>query len=73
MINLMKEQEEDVEKFKQIAMEMESEKDNEKKDRIATIFMYEARIKGNCPACPRGILIAYAKFILFIMRGSLIF
>merc|ERR1711874_728329 len=26
-------------------MEMESEKDNEKKDRIATIFMYEARIK----------------------------
>lgn len=41
-----KDQESEVERYKTVAVDMEEEKNRERKERIDTIFMYESRIKG---------------------------
>ena len=35
-----------MERYKTVAVDMEEEKNRERKERIDTIFMYESRIKG---------------------------
>ena len=44
---MFKDQESEVERYKKVAIDMEEEKNRERKERIDTIFMYESRIKGN--------------------------